>query len=171
MPHTPLRPFYREDLAILELDTAETFVVATARLWAAPHRDPWQPHPDWRGGFRAAGIDPDGAHAFDTLFWIVVAGGNRTLDIRCPRCPRLGADEAWLLQLTGYAQMGRSDLTEIALGHWLPAAAGRAATVHASIFGGALAAAGLMVPLHRRLTRPTTTSEPAATHAATSALH
>lgn len=170
MSPPPLRPSYPEELAVLELDTAETFVVATARLWAAPHRDPWQPHPDWRGGFRAAEIDADGTHAFDTLFWIVVAGGHRVLDIRCPRCPRLGADEAWLLQLVGYTQMGRPDLSEIALGHWLPAAAARAAVVHACIFGGALSAAGLMVPLHRRITRPASTLA-APTHQPSPALH
>ena len=170
MSPTPLRPSYPQDLAVLELDTAETFVVATARLWAAPHRDPWHPHPDWRGGFRAAGIDADGSHAFDTLFWIVVAGGHRTLDVRCPRCPQLGADEAWLLQLTGYAQLGRPDLAEIALGHWLPATAARAAVVHATIFGNALANAGLMVPLHRRSSSPAA-SLGQATHAASPALH
>jgi hypothetical protein len=170
MSPAPLRPSYPEELAIGDLDTAETFVVATARLWAAPHRDPWHPHPDWRGGFRAAGIDTDGTHAFDTLFWIVVAGGHRVLDIRCPRCPRLGADEAWLLQMVGYSQMGRPDLTEIALGHWLPAAAARAAVVHATIFGSALSAGGLMVPLHRRITRPASTLA-AATHQASSAVH
>ena len=144
------RPSYAEELAVTELDTAETFVVATARLWAAPHRDPWQPHPDWRDGFRAAAIDADGAHAFDTMFWIVVAGGHRALDIRCARCPRLGQDEGWLLQLVGYAQLGRGDLTELALHRWLPPSACRAALVHATIYGRAMADAGLLVPLHRR---------------------
>lgn len=170
MSPPPLRSGYPEELAVLDLDTAETFVLATTRLWAAPHRDPWHPHPDWRGGFRAAGVDSDGAHAFDTLFWIVVAGGHRVLDVRCPRCPRLGADEAWMLQLTGYAQMGRSDLTELALGHWLPATAARAAVVHATIFGSALVAAGLMVPLHRRMSRPAARLA-SPTHAAPAALH
>lgn len=158
-----LSPHYPEELEIMSLDTAETFIVATARLWAAPHRDPWQPHPDWRGGFRAASVSADGAHAFDTLFWIVVAGGHRSLDIRCPRCPRLGAGEAWLLQLVGYAQAGRTDLTEIALAEWLPPGAGRAAVVHASIYGHALMAAGLLVPAARH--------RPGAAHALAASLH
>jgi len=165
-----LRPAYPEEFEITELDTAETFIVATVRLWAAPHRDPRQSHPDWRGGFRAAGISADGAHAFDTLFWIVVAGGHRSLDIRCPRCPRLGADEAWLLQLVAYAQVGRPDLTEAALAEWLPPGAGRAAVVHASIYGHALMAAGLLVPAEQR--RAGTTRAPVATRHGTSlALH
>jgi len=71
-----LLPAYATDHPVLELGTAETLVVATVCLWAAPHRDPWQSHPDWHGGFRAAGVAIDGEHAFDTLFWIVLAGGG-----------------------------------------------------------------------------------------------
>lgn len=165
-----LSPDYPDDLAITELDTAETFVVATARLWAAPHRDPWQSHPDWRGGFQAAGVSPEGAHAFDTLFWIVVAGGRRSLDIRCCRCRRLGADEARLLQLVASTQAGRTDLTESALADWLLPGAVRAAAVHASIWGHALIAAGLLIPGENR--RGSAVYDLTATfHAASQALH
>lgn len=152
----PARPSaaYPENLEIMDLDTTETFVVATARLWAAPHRDPWQVHPDWRDGFRAAGITADGAHAFDALFWIVVAGGLRSLDIRCPRCPRLGADEGLLLRLVAHAQAGRPAQVEATLGAWLPPCAGRAAAVHASIYARALMAAGLLLPVEHRRPAP-----------------
>ena len=148
-----LLPAYAKDHPVLDLGTAETFVVATARLWAAPHRDPWQPHPDWRGGFRAAGVAGEGEHAFDTLFWIVLAGGHRGLDVRCPRCPRLGDDEGWLLQIVGYGQLGRTELVELALESWLPPAAARAATVHASLFARTLMSTGLVLPLGQRSPR------------------
>ncbi len=53
------QPAYPQDTPINELRTAELFVLAAVRLWAAPHRDPGKTHPDWRGSFVAAGHRQD----------------------------------------------------------------------------------------------------------------
>jgi hypothetical protein len=127
------------------LATAEAFVVVATRLWAAPHRVPGERHPDWRDGFVAGRIAPWGAQAFDTFFWIVLAGGQRGLDIRCAACPEVGADEAWLVMMTGMIQDGRRHAAEGALLDWMPPAPCGAAFGHLASFAHAMAAAGLLL--------------------------
>jgi hypothetical protein len=147
MPPSRLRPVYRQETPITELRVAEAFIVTALRLWAAPHRAPGQQHGDWRGGFIAAGIDAAGAAAFDGLFRIVLAAARRPLDVRCHHCPRLGADEAWLLQLVMLLQRNRRAEAAAILADWLPPAAARMAMMPAFAFASALAGVGLVVPL------------------------
>lgn len=141
---------YAPNTAVAELRTAEMFVVSTLRLWAAPHRAPDEEHSDWRTGCRAAGIEHRGVPAFDTLLRIVVTATRRPLDIRCARCPHLGEDEAWMLQLVSALQCNRRDEAETILGVWLPPAAARMAMLPAMGFALALAGGGLVIPLRHR---------------------
>ena len=147
MPSAACRPLYRRDMPVAELRAAEAFIVAVLRLWAAPHRAPAERHPDWRAGFRAAGIAQDGAAAFEGLFRIVASAGRRKLDFRCQRCAGLGSDEALLLQLLMLLQRARWEEAAVILADWLPPAASRMAMVPAIGLAGVLAAAGLVVPL------------------------
>jgi hypothetical protein len=132
-------------LSTNDLGTAEAFVVVATRLWVAPHRAPAEQHPDWRDGFHAARLDPRGTRAFDTFFWIVVAGGRRVLDIRCAHCPEIGADESRLIAMTGLIQDGRRPLAEGLLLDWMPLPPCRAALDHLATFSLAMTAAGLVV--------------------------
>lgn len=54
------RPVYPPNSPIAALQTAEMFLVATLRLWAAPHRNPTETHPHWHQGFEAAGLEDTG---------------------------------------------------------------------------------------------------------------
>lgn len=49
-------------------------------------------------------IAPEGEAGFDALFGLIASSAIRSLHIRCKRCPRLGEDEGWLLQLTSLLQ-------------------------------------------------------------------
>lgn len=147
MPLPVPQPAYPANAPIAELITAEHFVVSALRLWAAPHRQPAELHPDWRGGFAAAGIDKEGIPPFDALLRIVVAATRRPLDVRCARCPHLGEDEAWMLQLMSLLQHSRCAEGESLLGIWVPPAAARMAMLPAMGFAMTLSSAGLTVPL------------------------
>ena len=147
LPSGRPRPVYAVDAPLAELATAELFVVSALRLWALPHRDPGGSHPDWRGGFFAAGIDDEGMTAFDVLLRIAATAAKRPLDVRCLRCPRLGEDEAWLLQLVSLLQRRRRGEAAAILGEWLPPAAQRMALMPAEGFADALGAVGLGIVL------------------------
>lgn len=138
-------PLHPAETPMAALRTAELFVVASARLWVAGLRDPEGNHPDWQPGFRAAAIEAYGAAGFDGLFTIVAGNAARGLDIRCPRCPRLGGDEAHLLHLLGLLQQQRNDGAAAMLADWLPPAAARAALPAAEAFAHGLAGSGLWI--------------------------
>ncbi|MCW5773011.1 MAG: hypothetical protein KIT16_15315, partial [Rhodospirillaceae bacterium] len=127
MPTSFPEPLHAADTPMAALRTAELFIVASSRLWVAALRDPAAGVPDWQPGFRAAAIDAYGAAGFDRLFSIIAGNALRPLDIRCPRCPRLGADEAHLIHLLGLLQEHRADEAAAMLAEWLPPAAARAA--------------------------------------------
>jgi len=148
-PHTPSAPrsCYPTDLPLAELRTTELFTVALLRLWVLRHREPGGAHPDWRGGFAAARLDPQGMAAFDALFRVVAATARRSLDVRCQQCLHLGADEAWLLRLVSLLQHGRDAAAQAVLEQWLPPTAARFALLPARGFASALAAAAMTVPL------------------------
>src|SRR6185369_16585750 len=132
------RPVYPANSRLDELQAPEIFLVATLRLWAAPHRDPTETHPHWRQGFAAAGLEDTGTSAFDTLFRIVATAALRPLDVRCVRCARLGEDEAWFVQLIGLLQRDRLEESEAILAAWLPPIAARIALPHIIVVAGAM---------------------------------
>jgi hypothetical protein len=140
------RPVYASNTPLAELCTAELFVMSSLRLWVLPYTDPAGRHPDWRHGFARAGIAEAGADGFDALFQIVASTARRSLDVRSPRCTRLGEDEAWLLQLTSLLQQRRSLDTAAILGDWLPSAAVRMAMEPAERFAASLTERGLHLP-------------------------
>lgn len=145
VPNCP-EPVYPPNTPLSQLRTAELFVVAAVRLWAAPHRDPdGAPHPDWREGFAAARLENDAAPDFDSLLQVVVAATQRPLDLRCIRCPHLGEDEAWLLQLVSLLQRNHAVAAQTILTQWLPPAAVRLAARFAAGFAATLRTAGLVV--------------------------
>jgi hypothetical protein len=142
-----LSSVYADDAPLAELGTAELLVVASLRLWALPFKYPRESHPDWRAGFCAAGIEDEGAPAFDILFRIVLQSAKRPLDVRCPCCAQLGKDEAWLLQLASLLQRERLEEAAGVLAEWLPPAALRMAMLPAKSFADALSAGRLRIPL------------------------
>ena len=140
-------PVYAPESSIEHLAAAGTLVVSTLRLWVAPRARPHETHPNWKAVLHVAGVAPWGIHAFDTLLWITVAAGEREFDVRCQDCPRLGRDEAWMLQMVNHAQFELQPEAFGILAGWMPCAAARAAMHHLTLFGHALNNAGMIVEL------------------------
>lgn len=147
MSHSCPPPAYAEETGLAGLSTAELLPVVTLRLFAMPWREPDQVSPDWRGGLLAAGLESKGVAAFDRLFQVVVAAHLRPLDVRCPRCANMGADEARLLQLLSFLQRWRVGEAEAILKEWVPPAVVRIALPAAQTLAEAMADCGLRVPL------------------------
>jgi hypothetical protein len=141
------QPMFRPNSPVLHLGTAEMLAVTSVRLWVAPHREPYEDHPYWKFGMQAAHLKPGGVHAFDTLFWIVLAAAKRDLDIRCLNCPNLGLDEAWMLQMVNHSQFGLYQQGMNILDMWMIRPAVRAAIIHLNLFAHAMSDAGLIVEL------------------------
>jgi len=93
-----------------------------------------------------AAIDGIGFHGFDTLFTILANAAQRSLDIRRPRRPTLGADEVRLLELICLLQAERPNDAATILDDWLPPAAARAALPPAAGFAQSLAESRLWIP-------------------------
>jgi hypothetical protein len=139
-------PIYAADAPIVDLRAPELFVLCIARLWVMHHRYPDKVPADWRAGFAHMHVDRDGEAGFERLFELLAASAVRSLDIRCKCCPRLGGDEAWLLQLVGALQGDRLAEAASIFADWLPAPAVRWAIGPGQSFAAGLAARGLMMP-------------------------
>ncbi|HEY4250756.1 MAG TPA: hypothetical protein VGM87_06135 [Roseomonas sp.] len=129
-----------------DLGSGELFVVAALRAWVAPIRDPDGTHPDWQALFRMAGVAGEAAHAFDRLMGIVARSAIRLLDVRCCRCPGVGADEEAMLRIIGALQAGEALSAIEDLIDWLPQDALTPALQGAQRFATLTAAAGLRLP-------------------------
>lgn len=147
---------YPDDLHICALQTAEQFVLVTARLWVARHLKPEAPGRSLEAGMAAAGLPQAGYLAFDALFTIVSTAARRSLDVRCVHCAGVSADEARLLQMVSCIQnRGCASALEL-LEDWLPPAAARLGIGHLAMFAEALADRGLTVAeRHRHAGKPT----------------
>jgi hypothetical protein len=142
-------PIYQADAPIAQLQPAELFVICLARLWVLHYRNPDAMLAEWRAGFAHMHIDREGEIGFDALLALVASSAVRGIDIRCKRCPHLGGDEAWLLQLVGLLQRDRLAEAVAILAERLPAGAVRQAIGPAQSFAAGLAACGLAIPLRR----------------------
>ena len=95
----------------------------------------------------AAGLGDPAAAAFDAMMEIVARHATRPLDVRCPSCPGLGAEEAALLRLVCALQGGAAAAADAidALADWLPATLVPVALRPARRFAAAMAHADLAV--------------------------
>ncbi len=85
----------------------------------------------------------DAARALDALIVVLGVSAVRMLDVRCPACPRLSADEALLLEACADgARFGDRAALRLIV-ELLPPAAARIASIHAAATGRVLREAGL----------------------------
>lgn len=133
-------------LTIHELNTAERLLVISFRLWALPIAGPDRRHPDWRAGFRAAGIE-DAAHTlFDPLLDTLFSASHRVIAVHRSMCVGVSLDEREFLRCIGLRQNDRIDGASQILADWLPPTAARVAASLAGSLAEALRAAGLVLP-------------------------
>jgi hypothetical protein len=139
-------PVYPRNAPVEALQTAEHFVLCTTRLWVARHVDAERRRalPPLADGFAAASAEA-ALPPFETFFHLVAAGAQRSLDIRCMKCPCLGDDEARLLQAVSLLQQQRPSVVGAILADWLPPGLADLALAPLAGFAYALADAGLTV--------------------------
>lgn len=140
------QPAFPPETPVADLPLGALFAVSALRLWAAPIRTPGRHYPDWRDSFTSAGMTDDGAPDFDTFLRIVVMHTRRPLDVRCPRCTRLGRDEAAFLHMIALLRADRGSEAATLLVDWLPHGVLGWALRYCAGFAGAMAGAGLVIP-------------------------
>ncbi|HEY0283055.1 MAG TPA: hypothetical protein VGC27_10580 [Rhizomicrobium sp.] len=143
--HTP--PIaYLDDMSLSHLNTAELLLTATLRLYVLAQRGAEGECPDWRNGMLTTGVRPCAVVAFDVLVKTILGQTQQALDVRCPLCPKLGADEGRFLQMTSLLQQQRFGAAHAILGQWLPPLAQAAMMSPAVHVAFACASRGLRVP-------------------------
>ncbi len=148
-PHDPTTWPADEDRRLTDLAPSELLVVSTLRAWTAPLFG--EEGHDWRATCRSAGIGPEGQVGFEVLMSVVGASAQRLLEVRCPGCPSIGADEAAMLRLIAALQAEETLGALEVLADWLPEDAVGPALQGARGFARAAATAGLGGPRLPRL--------------------
>jgi hypothetical protein len=135
--------------ATLSLEPEALFVVGAFRSWVAERRGQRPADvPPWREVFQMAEMRDAAAPAFDRFLRAVERGMRRPLDIRCCRCPAVGADEAMLLRLLAALQAADRLSAYETLGDWLvpeavPHAMGLAAALAAALLASDVGLRGM----------------------------
>lgn len=145
----PCNPDHRPapgERALLDLGPEELFVVASLRAWVAPVMRPGTPHPDWREMFRLAGVSTAGAVGFDLVMSVIGSAAQRIIEVRCCRCPSLGADEVLMLRLVEALQNGDTLTALDVISDWVPQGSVEPALRGAQRFVTMMSAAGHRLP-------------------------
>jgi len=145
----PCNPDHRPEpgeRAILDLGAEELFVVASLRAWVAPMMRPGTPHPDWREMFRLAGVASAGAVGFELVMSVLGSTAQRVIEVRCCRCPSLGADEVRMLRLVAALQAGDTVAALDVIADWVPPGSITPALRGAERFAAMMSAAGHRLP-------------------------
>lgn len=108
------------------LDLPEQFVLWAARQWVAVHNGQPGARARLAEGFACAYVD-DARAPFERLMETMAAALRRAVDMRCPRCRALSADEALFLRIVAAAQHGRADIARAGLCELLAPAGARLA--------------------------------------------
>jgi len=124
-------------MRVTELDFPAQFLLRGMRLWLKVWRDCGHqqgagpaPANAYRGlageGFLRAGV-PQALDFVDDIFQAIAAAALRQVDLRCPPCAYVSADEALLLGAVAASQRKQHAIAWAALGALLPPAAARGA--------------------------------------------
>lgn len=120
-------------IQVTELDFPAQFLLWGMRMWLKAWREQGAgptPVNAFRGiageGFLRAGV-PQALDFVDDIFQAIAAGALRQVDLRCPPCAYVSADEALLLGAVAASQRKQHGIAWAALGALLPPAAARGA--------------------------------------------
>ncbi len=129
-PDAALPHDHETGLRIEELDAAGQFLLWGMRSWLLAFRQSKDIPSAYRGiageGFLRAGV-PQAMELIDDIFQALAAAALRQIDLRCPHCAYLSADEALLLGAVAASQRKQHGISWAALTQLLPPAAARAA--------------------------------------------
>ena len=100
-----------------ELQATDNFLVICIRLWAQENAygAAAGTGPDWRGGFKAVGLNTSAQQCFNALLGVIFSTGKPTPSVNYYACPIAGYDEHWLLACVTFAQSESWNSLEYAL--------------------------------------------------------
>lgn len=114
-----------------DIPFGERLLLWSLRMWVRAYVRRYNDHPLLQNGFKLAGA-PAAYLALDDLMSVFATASTSSMDIRCPNCSEISADEHCLLTLVAEFQHGSTPCeAEDILGVWLPPAARRVAQTHA----------------------------------------
>jgi hypothetical protein len=97
-----------------DLENAESLLLLSVRWWVAAVRHDEDPAERLELGLAGAGLAAAAA-PLDALMQAIVRTARRRIQVNCPRCPAVSADEAQLLDAVSLAQSGEPELATRAL--------------------------------------------------------
>ena len=106
-------------VALSDLGSGERALLSVVRLWFRGHSDTPAGLATMRERMRAGGGPDTVLLPLCSMLAVLKRTANRPLDIHCPDCARLGADESDLLSIFSSCQRRRSERAATILGNWL----------------------------------------------------
>tara|TARA_R110001592_G_scaffold108135_1_gene302479 strand:+ start:253 stop:711 length:459 start_codon:yes stop_codon:yes gene_type:complete len=138
----------------IELPFGEQLMLWAMRLWMRGLRDGTPDQAILRTGFKLAGV-PDAHAVLDGLMTVLTVAATDTIDIRCPQCADISADEHLLMDAIASLQSpGNGGSTLFACR--LPPAARRTGMELAGHLASVFSGAGLLIRPRRRARSPGT---------------
>tara|TARA_R110000772_G_scaffold268420_1_gene395413 strand:+ start:5872 stop:6330 length:459 start_codon:yes stop_codon:yes gene_type:complete len=145
---------FADPSTFIELPFGEQLMLWAMRLWMRGLRDGTPDQAILRTGFKLAGV-PDAHPALDGLMTIITTAATDTIDIRCPQCADISADEHLLMDvIAGLQSPGNGGSTLFACR--LPPAARRTGMELAGHLASVFSGAGLLIRPRRRARSPGT---------------
>jgi hypothetical protein len=135
------------------LDDSEAVLLLAIRWWVAAIRRDEDPAVRLDLGLGRAGV-PDAAPHVEALMRAIAHSARRQIEVNCPHCPSLSADEAQLLEATSLSQAGEREMAVEALALVLRSAPGADFALEPLEAVGALFAAAGRLLRRRRAARP-----------------
>jgi len=106
-----------------ELDDDEAVLLLAIRWWVAAVRRDEDPATYLELGLARAGVLEAAPHV-EAMMRAIAHSARRQVEVHCPRCPTLSADEAQLLEAVSLTQAGENERAEQALALVLRSAPG-----------------------------------------------
>ena len=113
----PEKPHENDEIGSLLL--GQRFLLWAIRQWVWTLKSKDEGHATLRDGFRQAGLE-DGYFVIDELLAVLGSAAIKSIDIRCPRCPGISADEKALIAVIAALQKDDTSTSTGLLEGWLP---------------------------------------------------
>lgn len=137
-----------EELSVQALTTAEAMLVWGVRHWVSCLKAGGNPIPLLLAGFGSAGAAA-AVRPLEAILLVTLEAAIAPRDVRCARCPSVGAGEADLLAAVALQQAGREQACMARLRLWLPLASARIAQESVTELANELHHRGLIIPMRR----------------------
>jgi hypothetical protein len=132
--------------SIEQLNRGESLLLGAVRVWVAKYRKRQCGLMDIAWMFRRFGIARAAPSLHAVMMHLSIAA-ERSIDIRCCKCPKVSPDETRLMDLVAHLQDGEEASARAILRFWLAPAAARLSMVPAWALAEVFRDAGLMLPL------------------------